>query len=249
MLLRIKCEMSVVASIALLLMSAKQVSMKRRMLLIALGTGEISTLAGCMSDFSSSEPTATPSKQRTQTAATRTDGGSEFQRKVSIDDYDSVPSEYGIEIDVEILRSSITDKQTARLKVTTINNTTKQAISVDSNQCDIFNRSRGGSDDPPGLWLHNPDYAENINRKNHRWVSDKPPDEPRGFPAYGCKMKEYEKGESVSNEYLIWDDYRVKGYLEPGVYRWEENIHISESVDTTDDSDDSFTWGFSIEIK
>lgn len=234
----------------LLLVGVKGKSMKRRTLLIGLGTGGITTLTGCIENLSSASGiTTTSAKQRTRPRETRSDAGEELLREVSLNDQDTVPSKYKIQIDVEIIKSTITETETARIRITTTNEGRERAISINKDPCDIFNRSRGGSDDPPGLWLYKSDDTENIDRKNGQWVPDESPDEPRGFPAYGCGRKVYEREESVSTEYAVWDDYQVEGYLEPGIYRWEEEVHVSKGSDSTDTADESFTWGFSIAVE
>lgn len=92
-------------------------------------------------------------------------------------------------------------------------------------------------------------------RRVHRtegreWVRDRPADEPRGYPAYACLQKVYESGESVSNEHLLWDDYRVEGYLGAGTYRWKEEVTIGGPEEPVDaGSLGSFTWGFSLALE
>jgi len=61
----------------------------------------------------------------------------------------------------------------------------------------------------------------------------------------------------VSTEYVVWDDYRVEGYFEPGSYRWEEEIELWDREswyrygDTikTDTPPNNVTWGFTLEVQ
>lgn len=167
---------------------------------------------------------------------------------VSLKSKDKVPKEYGIETDVTIVQSEYTDERPAEIRITLTNTAQKRRISVGPDMCFLFNRSRGGSDDPPGLWLHGRDEATYINRDGEKWVADKSPDQPRGSANYGCGMETYNEEESVSKILQIWDDYRVDGYLTPGVYRWEEHISIEDGPSSDNNSTESITWGFSISL-
>lgn len=174
----------------------------------------------------------------------------DLQRSVSLAEVDDVPEEQEVEMDVELLQGTINAEQTARLRVTTTNTGRRRAISVSEDMCSLFNRQRGASDEPPGLWLHRPKSEESIERDGEKWVRDRPADDPRAYAAYACLPKVYESGVSVSNEYLLWDDYRVEGYLEPGTSRWEEEVTISEPEEPVDaGSLGRFTWGFSLELQ
>jgi len=63
-------------------------------------------------------------------------------------------------------------------------------------------------------------------------------------------MKKYEVGESVSKEFEIWDDYQVSGYLQPGIYRWEETVRVSrEEAASSTDSTESFPWWFTLRLE
>jgi len=62
-------------------------------------------------------------------------------------------------------------------------------------------------------------------------------------------MQTYRGGESVSSTYQVWDDYRKRGYLVPGTYRWEETVRFSDASSETDSGEESFEWGFSMTLK
>ena len=211
--------------------------MNRRSALTALGSIGAGTLAGCVGVPRSISSDSSPESDSDN-------------HTVSLDSQYAVPSKYGMEISVEVLEPEFTAEHPAKIQITTTNNGDKRFLSTGADRCYLFNRSQGGSDDPSGLWLHDPNASEYIDRKGDRWVADTPPHEPRGFASYGCMMKQYEGGASVTKEYEIWDDYRVSGYLEPGTYRWEETVRISpeESASSTD-STESFSWWFALQLK
>ena len=60
-----------------------------------------------------------------------------------------------------------------------------------------------------------------IDRSGDRWTRKADPDDPKAWAACGCLSRVYTEGESVTNEYVLWDDYRVEGYLVPDTYRFE----------------------------
>jgi hypothetical protein len=172
-----------------------------------------------------------------------------LQRTVSLASVDSVPAGFEVELEAELLRSRVTDAETARLRITTTNTGSPRSISVAPDDCSLLNRSKGGSDSPEGCWLHDPERADRLTRDGNRWEADRDPDEHRAYAAYGCLKKEYAEGESVSNEYVLWSDYQAEGYMEPGTYRWEEEVSVSEGATPTGTADgNSFTWGFSLSV-
>lgn len=200
--------------------------MMRRHVLSIFGSGGVIGLAGCLTGGSS--------------------GGGSLQRQVSLADQDAVAGDHELRINVELLEPSITDTQPARVQITTTNEGPRRALSIGIDGCVLFNRDRGGSDEPPGLWLHTLETAKNIERTENRWVRDAPADQLREYLAYGCRPREYDAGESVTNKYEIWDDYRVDGYLDSGTYRWEEEVSIWHDPSSAEEADTTLTWGFSL---
>lgn len=205
--------------------------MNRRALLGGLGTLGTTGLSGCVRfpapSWSDDAPPA---------------------NVVSLDAQDTVPDQYDVDIDVEVVHSEFTDDSPAVIRVTTTNVGGPLKVSIGTGYCSVFNRQRGGSDDPPGLWLHRPD-SHGSERADGRWVADLPPDEPRGFADVGCTIQDYEEGQSVSSTYEVWDDYRKRGYLVPGTYRWEETVRVSDTTSDTDSVPESFEWGFSLRLQ
>ncbi|MFB6132246.1 MAG: hypothetical protein ABEJ44_02425 [Halanaeroarchaeum sp.] len=204
--------------------------MNRRTLLATLGTAAVGGLAGCLGGDADAKP--------------------RYAREISLVRQNAVPDGHEVTIEVELLASQVTPGQTARLRITTTNEGPKRAISIGDDDCGLINRSKGGSDAPPGLWLHDPDHTKYLDRNGNRWQADRPTDDPRGYSAYGCMRRTYEAGESLVNEYVLWDDYRIEGYMTPGTYRWEERVSVAETTNDfpEDDRLSSFTWGFSLRV-
>lgn len=226
--------------------------MHRRTLLVTAGGTLAGALTGCISSTDGNEsPTPTHEPSTTPTPTSRKATDEDRQRTVSLENQDEVPKRHQVSIGVEVLEPAITAAHTARIRVTTTNEGPARSLSVGPDMCSLFNRNRAGSDDPAGLWLHQPEDSQDADRKGERWVLDRPQSQHRGFPAYGCLPRAYESAESVSTEYEVWDDYRIEGYLQPGTYRWEEEIQIWDNTDAkdTDSPSATFTWGFSISVE
>lgn len=206
--------------------------MDRRSLLARLGGAGAVALAGC---------------GRLREVRSDDDG----RRRISLAGRDPVPETREVSLDVEVLDGTITPDETARVRLTVTNEGASRALSAGEGMCNLFDRDRGGSDDPAGLWLYRPSVAEGIERRGDRWVPDRPRTEPRGFPAYACTARQYVTGESVVTEYELWDDYRVEGYLEPGTYRWEEDVGIQADPGAAgpETPDATVTWGFSLALE
>lgn len=174
------------------------------------------------------------------------------ERTVALVAQDEVAESHRLDVHVEMVEPTISSSGTARVRVTTANRGEKRALSVGAAPpCDMFNRTDGGSDDPPGLWLKPAGTTDHLDRLPGRWVRDRPRNEPRGFPAVACGPRGYERDESVTTEYEIWHDYRVDGYLEPGTYRWGQEVIVWEDPDAmeTDTASATIQWGFSLSIE
>lgn len=169
-------------------------------------------------------------------------------RIVSIAAVDTVPATHDIELSVELVDDTSTAASPAQIAVSTTNQGQRRALSVAPGKCSLFNRRAGGSDDPPGLWLHDPGRRDHISTEGDRWVADRPPDQPRAFPDYGCLPKTYAHGETLSNDYDIWDDYREPGYMLPDTYRWVQDVRVYDADDDSHDELGSFDWGFTLRI-
>jgi len=209
--------------------------MNRRSALAALGAIGAGTLAGCLS---------TPRVTSSDTSP----GSDSGTPTVSLDSQSAIPSEYGFEISVEVLDPEFTANHPATLQITTTNTGEARLLSIAPDQCYLFNRSQGGSDTPAGLWLHDSDASESIDRADDQWVADTPSTQSRDFLSYGCTMKQYEAGESVSKAYEIWDDYQVSGYLQPGTYRWEETVRFSSEDAAASPTTESVSWWFTLQL-
>lgn len=207
--------------------------MHRRAVPAALGSAAAGATAGCTRAGSIPSP----------------DTDRRVVRLASVDD---IPAEHEVELSVDILQSRIDADHTASLEVSTTNTGDRRAFSVSPDMCALFTRNRGGSEHPQGVWLHRADSTSHIDRKDDRWVADRPPDEPRVYPSYGCLATVYDTGDTVTNEYELWDDYRDSGYMDPGTSRWEERVRIFSANDGEQGDNDellgSFHWGFDVEL-
>lgn len=225
------------------------VIMRRRNFIRKIGTIGVLGMAGC-NDYDNSDTTDTLASPSPSTSNAKL-ASSEIQRRVLLKHQDAVDDQYDMRIQVELLREVITDKYTAKLRITVKNEGPKRAFSIGTEMCDLFNRSKGGSDNPKGLWLYSAGDTDHIDRKETKWTSDLPPDKLPGYSAYGCLPRVYGAGESLSNEYEVWDDYRIEGYLEPDRYRWREKVRIWENPDPELGATptNTVTWGFSLQLK
>lgn len=176
-------------------------------------------------------------------------GDGEVHRRVSLADQDSLATGLQVRIEVEVLEPTIRDAHTARVRITTTNEGRRRALSVGTGPCRLFNRETSTSNEPPGLILHAPDSSHHIDRETNRWVRDTPPATSRAFRGYGCPPRVFEPGESVSDEYVVWQDYQVAGYLRPGTYRWETPIQIWDGPATEHAEPTTSHWGFSLLVQ
>lgn len=217
--------------------------MERRTFLAAIGTAGTIGLAGCTAQ-SDQSTTQTPTNSSTPT---NTDVPGTVQRRLELVEQDTIPDRYNLTVEVELRQSVITDEVPGRLQITVTNTGDKRALSVHGDQCDLFNRQRGAST-PRGLWLHQPGDHLDDERKPGKWTLNRSSDDRRGWAAYACATQPYASSESNTTEYEVWDDYTVEGYFEPGTYRWEEDIGISDTADGDLDPDTTVTWGFAVKV-
>ncbi|MFB6138647.1 MAG: hypothetical protein ABEJ42_10000 [Halobacteriaceae archaeon] len=201
--------------------------MKRRTLLGALGTTGSLGLTGCIGQGP---------EQHDDT----------LQRRVSLVAQDAVTAVPHLQVGVEVLDAEITDAHTARLQITVENTGPPLTVSDPhtARDCALFNRTEGKSD-PAGLWLH--PWPVEYDRTDDRWVRNRSPDEARAFEMYGCNTAVYDTDESHAQEYAVWDDYRVDGYLEPGTYRFSTPITVGEEGASPAERT-TVEWGFSVAV-
>lgn len=215
--------------------------MNRRSLLKQFGSLGVIGLSGCVSP-----PTE---GSDTQTSSTSSQN---VQRRVSIAEQDSIPDEYQLQIEAQMLETTLTDSQTARIRITITNNGPARGIPVAKEGCALFNRYSQTSF-PRGIWLGLADGDTYVSQTGPQWIAEPP--ENGKFPDYGCALRTYEHGESVSVDYGIFHDDRtggyLGGYLDSGTYQFMEDILITPSPSAPRDADDSitFSWGFSIDIE
>lgn len=175
----------------------------------------------------------------------------EVQRILSVESQDSVAEEHELEIAVEMLEPEITDDHPARVRVTTTNEGAPRNISISEGGCSLFNRRDSGSDDPRGLWLERRDPGATTTPVDGRWTLEVHTDGRGGFPDYGCAGHDYQRGESVVNEYVVLDDPSVLGYFVENVYRFEQPVSVAPIASERDDPEQpiEFTWGFSLRVE
>ena len=58
-------------------------------------------------------------------------------------------------------------------------------------------------------------------------------------------MARYEPGETITNEYRVWDDARTEGYIPPGEYRFGAPVEVA-TVDG--ETVAQFDWGFTVRV-
>lgn len=209
-------------------------------------------LAGCIKSTTPGSPTQTTNT--THDTRTDHDAESDIQRRVSLASVDSVPDTHDVRIEVELLKSTVTPAHTAHLRITATNERSAQRrITIGNGQCSLFNRNKGESE-PSGLWLHRPNSTKQIDRKSNRWTADRDPTEPRAFLGYGCTYPPTTNDEPIVNEYLVWDDYQVDGYMTAGTYRFATSITVGgqspvRSTPTATDSESTFVWGFDLSVE
>lgn len=221
--------------------------MKRRRYLttIVAGTG---LLSGCIS--SSPNPAEEPpsNANRTQTTSSGTRHNRDIQRRVSLAEVDEIPDKHNLRIEVDLLKSSVTDTHTAHLRLTATDETSrKRRITIGTGQCSLFNRLKGQSE-PPGLWLLIPERIDS-DPPNNRWTVDRD-----AFAMYGCGYLPTVHNEPIINKYRVWDDADVGGYMTPGTYRFATSITVGSrpletNTATTTESATDFTWGFSLTVE
>lgn len=209
--------------------------MNRRSALRGLAGSGLLALGGCVS-----APGTSPRSSESPSGR--------VQRRLSLSGQDTVREGAELRIEASVLDPTVTDSQTARIRVTITNDGPSREISVSTGRCALFNRYSQAST-PRGLWLGLADEAIYVTQTGPRWIAE-PPDNG-AFPDYGCAGRTYEPGESVSVEYAIYDDDRAGGYLESGTYRFEEDVLITPGPSAKRDADASLTinWGFSLDIE
>lgn len=203
--------------------------MYRRTVLARLGTAGIPAVSGCAG-------VVEPPRR----------GYSGLQRRVHLVGQDTLSADLAVTIEATLLDPTVTGRRTAHLQLTTTNHGPPRALSVGTGGCVLLNRRRGGSDEPPGLWLYTVAESVRIDREGHKWVATS----PRLFFAYGCFPTVYARGDTVTNTYALWQDPEYSGYLDPGTYRWAEPVKIwADRAHGGDDPDETVTWGFSLGIE
>lgn len=167
-----------------------------------------------------------------------------MQRRISIVKEDPVPEGYGVRVEASVLKSTITDRHTARIRLTVTNEGPEREIAVSTGKCALLNRYSQSSH-PHGVWLAPVEATEFIIETGPKWIAE-PPEGGR-FPDYGCAGRTYVSGESVSVEYAVYSDARFGGYLPNGRY-WFEREGFFEPIPAELDIDESISYGFVLDV-
>lgn len=196
--------------------------MNRRSYLAAFAGGASTVLSGCVGGL---PPLS---------------GGLSVQRLVRLVDVDAI--DWPFRFDVDPVDRVVTAEETAHLRITVTNETDDRYHILDPGLFALYN---GGSDDPRGLWLYERGMLSWIEREDDRWTRDKPPDYRQSYPAVGGGRLSLDGGRSISYDYLVWDNYRVEGYMPLGTYRFEERVHLAGPEQ---EWEREFTLGLSLEV-
>jgi len=138
--------------------------MKRRTILRQLGVGGLLGVGGCVD---------TPSAESRSSATSTTPPRERLQRHISLAREESVPDKCPVRVETEVLKSTITDTHTARIRVTITNDGPAREISVSTGGCSLFNRWSQTSQ-PRGLWLGFADEPQYVTKQGPQWVADPP---------------------------------------------------------------------------
>ena len=212
--------------------------MKRRTFIKSTAAGTTGLISGCINDLAQANDE--------NTIATT---GDEPQREISVVEYDEL-NDYDFNIEVEALSKHVNTESTAKFNVTKTNSGNRRYVQIP--QCGLFNADHGGSK-PRGLWLYdvgNIPYYVQENKKGNKWTVENNDSVPtdRSWGDGACSAEIYEKDESKSRKYEIWDDHLVDGYFPTGDFRFEADISIWESDNTKETERSVETWGFSIMV-
>lgn len=164
--------------------------------------------------------------------------------RVFLDDFTQLPADAGVEVSIEKQGDRITPEETVGFRLTTTNRDSDKRLSVGSGpQCCLFDRERGGSR-PAALWLYHVDSLP-TKAEPDRWTANRSTEEERTFDDEVCPLQPYDAGESVTNEYQLWSDYRILGYLPPGAYRFRTTFRVAERES---ESPQAYDWEFNVTI-
>ncbi|WP_435156658.1 hypothetical protein [Haladaptatus sp. DFWS20] len=194
--------------------------MKRRTTLLGLFS-LFSVSAGCLGNASS--------------------GNSPFPKRVSVQQTDSVPERYPVELTIDVVQAELTKTQTAHLKATAKNTgeATREfepayykGASSRAGDSGILLYSLRAPDSPPADYA--PDCIGSDGKSKGRllWSQEYPGTET------------LELGESSNEELIVVDDPTVRGCIPTGEYRFETPYNISDE----NGYDETFTWGFTLRV-
>lgn len=221
--------------------------MERRTFLTSVGLVSAAGVGGCLGSGSPNstptEPTEPPaSSDPTDSGTSRSSPPSFPQRQVSLQRIDSRPTEYDIELDVNVTRAAITAEATAA--VTTEFRNTGESESPQLGFDNLYSLSPVTAD----YRLSAPDeiilYGEDIpwgqpTRTDSCWETQNaggPGDGGAGEPPLTLKP-----GETLSRTYRVWDALPSTECLPPGRYHYGVRDDVEEM-------ETSFSWMFTLAL-
>ena len=194
--------------------------MKRRTTLLSLFS-LFSVSAGCLGNASS--------------------GNSPFPKRVSVQQTDSVPERYPVELTIDVVQAEITKTQTAHLKATAKNTgeATREfepayykGASSRAGDSGILLYSLRAPDSPPADYAPDCIGSDGKSQGELRWSNEY------------SGTESLEPGEPSSEELIVVDDPTVGGCIPTGEYRFEDPYNISDESGY----DETFTWGFTLRV-
>ncbi|WP_231190289.1 hypothetical protein [Haladaptatus sp. DYF46] len=164
-----------------------------------------------------------------------------FNRSVSIEQVDSVPSRYPVDLKIEVVQSKITENQTAHL-MTTVTNTSNTArkfdlpyykgASADAGEPGILLYALSAPDSPSAQYAPDCIGTDGKSQNNLKWSNE------------AIRMISIEPKKSTKEELIVVDDPTTSGCIPTGEYRFESSYNINSS----DSNEIGFKWGFTLQI-
>jgi hypothetical protein len=213
---------------------------RRRFLALAGMSTSIVPLAGCI------ELGVEGASQRSPDTETPTPTPGDKHREVQISSVDDVPADAPLEPSVEVIQSSVTAEQTARIRVT-VTNTADHPVWNTSVRIPAFSNFIT-QEGPKGqkLLLLKPD--EQYDTATECWRAEL--NEPQLNNAYTDVVidRRYSAGESKATTFDIYGHpENADPCLMPGEYPIENRYTITNDADS-DEAKWEYKWGFSITV-
>jgi hypothetical protein len=173
-------------------------------------------------------------------------------REISIVDTGTA-SITGIDISAGIINPTVTAETPPRLQIEITNTGQDRYATIDGdNKCTLFDRQDGGSY-PAGLWLHPPASLENIQQQNDRFTRDRDPGRQRDYAGYRCPLELLKAGDSIRNEFVVWDDYRTDGYYPTENFQFVDDTEFWNGSEKPNnratEADETMSWYMTLNVE